>query len=976
MSAAFIRKFSLLLAVLPIAFASAQGIPSGGLPLVDVADVATLGSFYSNTIGGQVVATRTIVPVSGQPFAQAARIDVQAPNGDFWTSAISAQSNRPVADGDVVLLHLFLRAIASQDETGSVSCYVFAEGPAPEYVKSTAQTITAGPEWIEYFIPFTIVGNHAAGSLGVKLGLGLGTRPQTFEIGGVRALWYGTARTLAEMPRTSFRYEGREADAPWRAEAAARIERHRKADYRIRVVNTAGIPVEGATVRATLRRHAFEFGTALDAARIVDQSTADNRTYREKFLELFNAGTFGNDLKWPPWEGNWGPAFNRNQTLAALAWLTDEARVPIRGHVLVWPSDRNLPNSIKALLPSADASIPQRVRDHITDIVDATSPWVHDWDVLNEPYDNFDLMSLFGQSIMADWFIHARSRHPTARLFINDYGILSGSGLNVTKQDAYAATIRRIRDDGGPLGGIGFQGHFDTSPTSIPRVWSILERYAQEFTDAWLRVTEFDVDTDDEQLQADYIRDFLTIAFSHPRMIGIQTWGFWEGAHWRPRAAILRADWSEKPGALAHRELVHGAWKTDETRHTAIDGRVAGRGFHGEYDIVVTHGASSATLPLALGAEGAALEVVLDVPLDTAPRITRQPFGATVAPGQAASISLETSGSPTPFVQWYKNDAPFASGTDTLEFPAASAADDAVYRAVATNAAGSVSSRPVRLGVLTPAERIHKLVNISTRGNAAGGDEIMIAGFVVGGTGTKDVLVRGVGPQLGAFGVPGTLTDPAIRVFRAGEGASFAADDDWSPVLAPVFDTVGAFPLDDDTKSAALRLDLAPGGYTVHLASTDGARGRGIVEVYDVAAAAPLELVNISTRGLVGAGDDVLIGGFVVSGETPRRVLVRGIGPELATFGVGGVLEDPHLVLYEVLPDGSNRRIAWNEDWFLGDSPAEVVAVTDQVGAFPLRDFSRDAVLLLWLEPGVYSVHLAGADTREGIGMIEMYSIP
>src|SRR5690606_20613867 len=134
-----------------------------------------------------------------------------------------------------------------------------------------------------------------------------------------------------------------------------------------------------------------------------------------------------------------------------------------------------------------------------------------------------------------------------------------------------------------------FQGHFSGSPTGIPRVWDILQRYSTPFPDLKFRITEFDVNTEDEALQADYTRDLLTISFSHPQMEGVQHWGFWENAHWRPAAAMIRADWTEKPNATAFRELVYGDWWTDVSVQADAAGTTAGRGFKGRYAYDITY---------------------------------------------------------------------------------------------------------------------------------------------------------------------------------------------------------------------------------------------------------------------------------------------------------------------------------------------------------------------------------------------------
>ena len=186
-------------------------------------------------------------------------------------------------------------------------------------------------------------------------------------------------------------YGGREATAAWRTAAAARIEQHRKGDFTLRIVDATGRPVAGATVRAELRRHAFPFGTALQMARLV-QDSADNRIYRQKTAALFNAATTENDLKWPPWIGEWGAGFGRTQTIAGLRWLHHRG-YELRGHVFVWPGwtapTTNLPNAITALRGTPRQNeIPQLVLDHIAEQAAATREFINEWDVQNEPFDN------------------------------------------------------------------------------------------------------------------------------------------------------------------------------------------------------------------------------------------------------------------------------------------------------------------------------------------------------------------------------------------------------------------------------------------------------------------------------------------------------------------------------------------------------------------------------------------------------------
>lgn len=955
----------------PLVFA--QSVPTGGTALLSEGSVAQAG-FYGGGTAAAPVATRQIVTVAGQPFGEAARVATLSPTGESYTSAMTFSSNRAVAEGDVVLLRFWVRSIETTDETGTVTMEAYVEGPGPAYTRSTSYQVNASSAWQEFFLPFRVVGSYPAGQLGFKFGFGATGRPQVLEMGGVEAWWYGTSRRLDEMPRTSFNYVGRDAGAAWRAAAAARINQYRKNRYEVRAVDADGQPVAGRRLRVRLTRHAFEFGTAMVASRLMDPTGADNARYREKLRELFNAGTFENDTKWPPWDGEWGAGFNRTQTLAALEW-TKANRLTMRGHVLVWPSVRNLPNSIGPLVQAGDATVPERVRAHIEEMLTATAGGFVDWDVLNEPYDNFDLMRVYGYERMADWFKEARRHAPAVGLFINDYGILSGGGLNVTKQDAYAATIRRILNEGGPLTGIGFQGHFSGTPTSIPRVWEILERYATAFPGAALRITEFDIGGNDPALQADYLRDFYTLCFSHPRMIGVQAWGFWEEAHWRPESAFYASDWTERPIGRAYRELVHGAWRTDDAGVTGPDGRMEGRGFHGEYVIEDESGRELGTF--VLGPDAAvSRQVTVAAAGEPDFAFVRQPLGALVAPGATVTLRAEAAGRPAPTLTWRREGGGQVGTGNTLELANVGAAEAGRYYAVATRGGAVIESRRVAVGVRAAgAPATEKLINISTRARVQTGTGKLVAGFVIQGDRPKDVVIRAVGPRLATFGVPGVLADPEIALFRAGTATPLAEADGWAPELAADFAALGAFDLAGDARSAALRASLPPGAYTVVVGGVGNTTGVALVEVYDAATGVPVEMINISTRGAVGTGGDVILAGFVIEGALPQRVLVRGVGPALARFGVGGVLQDPVLRLYEQVPGGGARLLRANGDASAAANAADIESATERAGGFPLVPGEGDAAMVVDLEPGAYTVELAGADGGTGIGLIEVYRL-
>jgi len=267
-----------------------------------------------------------------------------------------------------------------------------------------------------------------------------------------------------------------------------------------------------------------------------------------------------------------------------------------------------------------------------------------------------------------------------------------------------------------------------------------------------------------------------------------------------------------------------------------------------------------------------------------------------------------------------------------------------------------------------------RLGNLSVRTNAGTGGNTLIAGFVVSGSGSRGLLVRGVGPTLASFGVTGALANPAVALFSG--ATQLAANDDWgvaanSAQIASAASAAGAFPLPSGSLDAAVLRDFAGGGYTAQVAGSGGGTGIALMEAYDTGGSTGARLVNLSARSAVGTGGDILIAGFVVTGST-RAVLVRGIGPTLAVFGVEGAITDPRLQVY----DSANRLVAENDNWSAAANSANIAATARSVGAFALTDGGKDAALLLTLPPGAYTAQVSGVNATTGVGLVEVYEVP
>jgi hypothetical protein len=244
------------------------------------------------------------------------------------------------------------------------------------------------------------------------------------------------------------------------------------------------------------------------------------------------------------------------------------------------------------------------------------------------------------------------------------------------------------------------------------------------------------------------------------------------------------------------------------------------------------------------------------------------------------------------------------------------------------------------------------------------GDNVLIGGFIVSGNAPKTVAVRGLGPSL-SFITLGWLGDPTLEL-RASNSLLIMANDDWQDDSAQAAQLTALGLAPAHPKESGLVATLQPGAYTAILAGKDQGSGIGIVEVYDTNGADDSQLANISTRGFVRTGDKVMIGGFILGGNNPTRVVVRGIGPSLAGLGLNPVLADPTLELRN--SDGS--LIVANDNW--QDDPAAATQLSDN--GFAPTD-PKESGIFASLPAGQFTAILAGKNGGIGIGLVEIYNL-
>jgi GH35 family endo-1,4-beta-xylanase len=419
-------------------------------------------------------------------------------------------------------------------------------------------------------------------------------------LGGFTLTNFGSNVDIRTLPMTKATYRGMEPGAKWRTEAQARIEKIRKAPLKVRVVNTAGKPVNGADVQVTMTRHAFPFGSAVAAEQLLGDGP-DSEKYRQVIKQSYNRVVLENDLKWWAWQQN------PERAKKAVAYLRENG-IEVRGHNLVWPGWENLPRELKAL-QNDKAALDKTVKDHIREKASALRGQLVDWDVVNEPYTNNDLQKLLGEQILVEYFQIADRADPNARLFLNDYPPLDGSDKNNAHLNHFAKTIQYLLDNKAPLEGIGFQGHFGGNVIPPERVLSGLNRFAPFKLP--IAITEFDINTTNDELQAAYMRDFMIAVFSHPQVDSVMMWGFWEGRHWFPNAALYNRDWSVKPVGKAWNDLVLKEWWTRATGKTGNKGEWETRAFMGNYDVTATHNGKTQKAQAVLGKTGQTVTVTL-----------------------------------------------------------------------------------------------------------------------------------------------------------------------------------------------------------------------------------------------------------------------------------------------------------------------------------------------------------------------------
>ena len=271
------------------------------------------------------------------------------------------------------------------------------------------------------------------------------------------------------------------------------------------------------------------------------------------------------------------------------------------------------------------------------------------------------------------------------------------------------------------------------------------------------------------------------------------------------------------------------------------------------------------------------------------------------------------------------------------------------------------------------------LSNISTRSFVQTGEHVMIGGFIVQGSGPKRVIIRAIGPELTQFGIPDALANPRLELHN-GSGTLIGTNDDWQTTIIggiitsnQVSDIQNSGHAPTAATESAIIADLQPGNYTAVVRGVNNTVGVALVEVYDLSSGESSSLGNISTRSFVQTGEHVMIGGFIIQGSGPKRVIIRAIGPELTQYGIPDALANPRLELH----DGSGALLATNDDWQTtiigGIITGNQVSDIQNSGHAPTA--ATESAIIADLPPGNYTAIMSGVNNTAGVGLVEVYDL-
>jgi GH35 family endo-1,4-beta-xylanase len=525
-----------------------------------------------------------VTRVRGEDFDQCLTINIKQPSESPYSVNLSLTHDQGWKVGQSGVIALVARTLFSENRLNVGSFLMQFKPNTKDWRGYYNKDVFISDQWSLVILPFKVGIDSESTLLNFFFG---GVDPQVVQFAELQILRYEDDKELHDLPRTDVYYPGIEIDAPWRIAAKKRIENIRKADFKLNFKDQKGKPLKGLKVKAELKKHAFGFGSAVQASAISNPKIpkAKRDQYKKMVLDHFNRVTIENALKWRLYD-------NMKQFVKPTVDWALANDLDLRGHLFVWPGFARLPDDYNVYKTDPD-QFRKDIIDRIHYKANLYPDAFFEWDVMNEPHTEHEFMDLLGKDVVLDWFKAAREANGKYANVINDYGILTGNDL--AHQNKYFEWIKYLTDNKAELDSIGFQGHYRTA---VPpeEIWDRLERFSEFGLD--MQITEYDFDHPDEDLQAQFTHDFMTVAFSHPQVNSIVTWTPMENHH-RPYAAFFKKDFSIRPVGEVWKNLTQKTWSTKVKKYLK-KGDLSFRGFKGKYLIQADYKGKSKTWEIDL----------------------------------------------------------------------------------------------------------------------------------------------------------------------------------------------------------------------------------------------------------------------------------------------------------------------------------------------------------------------------------------
>ena len=551
--------------------------------------------------------TKKVIPAedNSRGFTQIAELETLRKPNNIYDAQLEMPVNHPVQKGDVLLLSFWAKMVSTVDESGFGTLgYTVEEYAKGTFLDSAEGSVSLNTEWKQFSILFAGREDWDAGAW--RLCLKVGYNPQVIQVAGVSITNYHKAIEVADINTTKNSvdtYYGREDGALWRQEALKRIEKYRVRDVSVSVTDESGRPIQGAEVSANMTRSEFLWGTIGPVA----YSTILGSNLRNYMVEKFNAVTPENSMK----IGDYGKA--DGATAVDHANFAIDNNMYLHGHTILWDSYTRQSDELNAAMPTmSEEEIRKVFYSYAGEIIGYFGDSMAQLDVLNEPRANSKTRDRFGVDWIADLFrlsdLLRDEYAPDLKLYLNETGIC-GNESHWPAVYRLNELVANLRSEGAVIDGVGHQYH--NNPIYYPQtIYNQLD-YVSDLVDE-ITITEYDSvykgnglsKQEALELEGDFLRDSLIMAYSNPKMAGFIMWGMYDQQHWRGNAPMLNREFNEKPAVKYWDQLVLDEWKTQTGGKTDDKGVCAMRGHRGEYDVTVKVGGKEAKTSLKVTADG------------------------------------------------------------------------------------------------------------------------------------------------------------------------------------------------------------------------------------------------------------------------------------------------------------------------------------------------------------------------------------